>query len=68
MQNEYMYLNTDTYHEYLQHQSYVDETQYNHPLKIFELISSPTEDQSKNIPHSSPYIEIHEEGGGDDPI
>ena len=34
MQNENVYLDTNAYHEFFQPQSYVDETEPNHPTTI----------------------------------
>ena len=50
MRDEHNYLDTDIYNEFIQHQSYVDETQNNLPFIIFELTSTnPMESQSQNI-------------------
>ena len=45
------YFDTDSYNEFIQHQSYVDDTQNNPHLIIFEPTSTnPMESQSQNTP------------------
>ena len=68
MRKEYIYLNTNAYNEFIQRQSYIDETHYNPPLIIFEPISTnPMENQSQNISHhNATHIEILDDDGDED--
>ena len=57
------YFDIDAYNEFIQRQSYVDDTQNNLPLIIFESTSTnPMESQSQNIPN---HFEIPNDGGDD---
>ena len=56
------FFDTNSYHEFLQHQSYIDDTHPNPPLIISEPSSNPLESQSQNT-HS--HFEIHDDEGDD---
>ena len=68
MHGNKIFLDTETYNEFIQRQSCVDEIYYHHPLIIFKLISTnPMEKQSQNIPnYDSAHIEILNDGGDED--
>ena len=51
---------TDSYHEFIQRQPYVDNTHPNPPLIIFESSSNPLENQSQNAPS---HFKIHDDEG-----
>ena len=55
------FLDTNSYHEFIQRQPYVDHTHHN-PLIISEPSSNPLESQSQNT-HS--HFEIHGDEGDD---
>ena len=54
--------NIDSYHEFIQRQSYVDNTHPNPPLIISEPFSNPLESQSQNAPS---HFEIHNDESDD---
>ena len=66
MHEQRNYLNIDAYNEFIQRQSYVDDTQNNLSLIIFEPTSTNImESQSQNIPS---HIEIPDDGDDQDTI
>ena len=62
MHDEQNFFDTDSYHEFIQRQPYIDDTYPNHPLIISEPSSNPLESQSQN---TFSHFEIHN-GEGDD--
>ena len=62
MHDEQKIFDTDSYHEFIQCQPYVDDTHPNPPLIIFEPFSNPLECQSQNAPS---HFEIHNDEGDD---
>ena len=64
MHYEQNYFDTDAYNEFIQRQSYIDDTKNNPPLIIFELTSTrPLESQSQNQPS---HFEIFNDEESDD--
>ena len=63
MHDEQNYFDIDTYHKFIQRQSYVDDTHSNPPFIIFELFTNPLESQSQNQPS---HFEIFDDEEGDD--
>ena len=64
MHDQQNYFNTNIYNEFIQRQSYVDGTQNNHTLIIFEPTSTNSlESQSQNQPS---HFEISDDEEGDD--
>ena len=62
MHDEQNFFNTDSYHEFIQRQPYVDDTHPNPPLIISEPSSNLLESQSQNAPS---HFEIHDNEGDD---
>ena len=63
MHNQQNYFDTHAYNEFIQCQSYVDDTQNNHPLIISKPTSAnPLESQSQNQPS---HFEIFDDEGDD---
>ena len=62
MHDSQNFFDTDSYHEFIQRQPYVDNTHPNPPLIIFEPSSNPLESQSQNAPS---HFEIHNDEGDD---
>ena len=62
MHDSQNFFDTDSYHEFIQRQPYVDNTHPNPPLIIFEHFSNPLESQSQNAPS---HFEIHNDEGDD---
>ena len=65
MHDEQNFFDTDSYHEFIQHQPYVDDTHPNPSLIIFEPSFNPLESQSQNVPS---HFEIHDDEGDDKEI
>ena len=63
MHDEQNYFDTDAYHEFIQHQSYVDDTHPNPHLIIFESFTNPLESQFQN---QLSHFEIPNDEEGDD--
>ena len=64
MHDEQNYFDTDTYHKFVQRQSYVDDTYPNLPLIIYEPTSTnPLESQYQNQPS---HFEIPNDGADQD--
>ena len=62
MHDEQKIFDTDSYHEFIQRQPYVDDTHLNPSLIISEPSSNPLESQSQNVPS---HFEIHNDEGDD---
>ena len=63
MHDQQNYFDIDSYNEFIQRQSYVDDTHPNLPLIIFEPSTNPLESQSQN---QSSHFEIFDDEEGDD--
>ena len=62
MHDSQIFFDTNSYHECIQRQPYVDDTHPNPPLIISEPSSNPLESQSQNAPS---HFEIHNDEGDD---
>ena len=62
MHDEQNFFDTDSYHEFIQRQPYVDNTHHNPLFIISEPSSNPLESQFQNAPS---HFEIHHDEGDD---